>query len=282
MKTWLITGVSSGFGRALAQAVLARGDRVAGTVRNTPALSAFEALAPGLAHGVVMDVVDPSAVTAAVSAVTQALGPIDVLVNNAGYGLVSGIEEASLDEIRAQFEVNVFGAVTVMQAVLPAMRARRSGTIVNVTSVSGLVGWPGLGVYSGSKFALEGITETLAQEVAPFGIGVMMVEPGGFRTDFAGRSRVEASSPIADYDGTVLSDCKAILHSHAGQERGDPALAAQAILTALEAEHPPLRLLLGSDAVSYLKDKISAQLSEVDRWEAVSTATDFETVVAAE
>ncbi|WP_395943717.1 oxidoreductase [Brevundimonas sp.] len=281
MKTWLITGVSSGFGRALAQAALNRGDRVAGTVRSPEAAARFAALSPDRAHGFVMDVVDPAAVQATVAAVTAAHGPIDILVNNAGYGLVSGVEEVSLAEMRAQFEVNVFGAVTVMQAVLPAMRARCSGTIVNVTSVSGLVGWPSLGVYSGSKFALEGITETLAQEVAPFGIGVMMVEPGGFRTDFAGRSRIEAATPIADYEGTTLTECKRILQGHAGQERGDPARAAQAILAALDAEQPPLRLLLGADAVGYLRDKLEVQLAETAQWETLSTGTDFADVEAA-
>lgn len=275
MKTWLITGVSSGFGRALALAVLARGDRVAGTVRNIDALERFEALSPGLANGFLMDVVDPAAVKSTVSAVSEAHGPIAVLVNNAGYGLVSGVEEVSLAEMRAQFEVNVFGAVTVMQAVLPGMRARRSGTIVNISSVSGLVGWPSLGVYSGSKFAVEGLTETLAQEVAPFGIRVMMVEPGGFRTDFAQRSRCEAADPIADYEGTVLADCKRVLQGHAGHERGDPARAAEAILTALDAKNPPLRLLLGADAVGYLRDKLEAQLAETTRWANLSITTDF-------
>ncbi|WAC58493.1 oxidoreductase [Brevundimonas sp. SL130] len=275
MKTWLITGVSSGLGRALAQAALNRGDRVAGTVRNPEAVARFEALSPERAHGFIMDVLDPAAVKATVAAVANTHGAIDILVNNAGYGLVSGVEEASSAEMRAQFEVNVFGPVTVIQAVLPAMRDRRSGTIVNVTSVSGLVGWPSLGVYSGSKFALEGITETLAQEVAPFGVSVMMVEPGGFRTDFAGRSRFEAGAPIADYEGTVLADCKRILESHTGHERGDPVRAAQAILSALDAEQPPLRLLLGADAVSYLRGKLNAQLAETACWETLSISTDF-------
>ena len=277
MKTWLITGVSSGFGKALAVAVLERGDRVAGTVRNAPARLAFEDLAPGRAHGYLMDVADEAMIASAVAAVETTLGPIDVLVNNAGYGLVSGVEEATLTEIRDQFEVNVFGAIAVMQAVLPSMRARRSGFIINVTSVSGLVGWPSLGIYSGSKFALEGVCETLAQEVEPFGIGVMMVEPGGFRTDFAGRSRAAAVQPIAAYDDTVLGDCKRILDSHSGHERGDPALAARAILTALEAPHPPLRLLLGADAVSYARNKLDAQQAEITRWEPLSCGTDFAT-----
>ncbi|MDE1145915.1 MAG: oxidoreductase [Azospirillaceae bacterium] len=279
-RTWLITGVSSGFGRALAVAVLARGERVWGSVRNAADAEAFRLLAPDLAHAFVMDVADEAAVRAGVAAVETASDGIDVLVNNAGYGLVGGVEETSLADARAQFEVNVFGALGVMQAALPAMRRRRAGHIVNVTSVSGLVGWPSLGLYSGSKFALEGITETLAQEVAHLGIKVTMVEPGGFRTDFAGRSRKRgepAAIPTdlaADYDATV-GKCKRILAGHAGHERGDPARAALAILKAVDAETPPLRLLLGEDAVGYATDKFARQLAEIEAWRAVSVDTDF-------
>ncbi|MDB5985165.1 MAG: short-chain dehydrogenase/reductase [Nevskia sp.] len=274
MKTWLITGVSSGFGRALAQAALKRGDHVVGTVRRAADKESFEALLPGFAQAVLLDVTDEAAVKRVVAQVERDCGVIDVLVNNAGYGLVAGVEEASLAEIRAQFEVNVYGAVAMMQAVLPAMRARRGGRIVNVTSVSGLVGWPSLGIYSGSKFALEGICETLAQEVAEFGIKVIMIEPGGFRTEFAGRSRVVAAQPIADYDTTATGNCKRLLDEHAGHERGDPDQAAQAILTVVDASEPPLRLLLGADAVSYVLGKFGAQQAEIGRWLEFSTSTD--------
>lgn len=275
MATWFITGTGSGFGRAIAQAALARGDRVAGSVRSASAAQAFEALAPGQALAVHLDVTDASAVAEAVAKAEAAFGPIDVLVNNAGYGFVAGVEEATPAEVRAQFEVNVFGALALMQAVLPSMRRRRSGWIVNITSVSGLVGWPSLGIYSGSKFALEGISETLAQEVGGFGIRVMIVEPGGFRTDFAGRSRALASRPIADYEDSPVGACKRTLDEHAGHERGDPARAAQAILQAMDASEPPLRLLLGADAVGYVLAKHGAQQAEIGRWLALSTATDF-------
>ena len=274
-RTWLITGVSSGFGRALAEAALEKGDRVAGTVRTEAARRKFEQLAPVRALGVLLDVTDRAAIVRAVAEVEEWAGGIDVLVNNAGYGLVGGVEEASDSEIRAQFEVNVFGALAVIQAVLPLMRRQRSGRIVCVSSVSGLVGWPSLGIYSGSKFALEGICETLAQEVAPLGIRVILVEPGGLRTDFAGRSSAHAAKTIVDYDATVGA-CKRILAEHAGHESGDPRKAAHAVLTAVEAESPPLRLLLGADAVRYTSNKLTAFTDEMERWKSLSLGIGYD------
>jgi NAD(P)-dependent dehydrogenase (short-subunit alcohol dehydrogenase family) len=273
-KVWAITGVSSGLGRALAAAALDGGDHVHGTLRREEDGPAFTALAPGRAVSHRLDVTDEAAVRRVIAAIEAQSGGIDVLVNNAGYGLVAGVEETSLAEARAQFEVNVFGALAVMQAVLPYMRARRGGHVVNITSVSGLVGWPSLGVYSGSKFALEGISETLAQEVAPLGIRLTMVEPGGFRTDFGGRSRVRGQREIADYDATVGA-CKRILDEHAGRERGDPHRAAEAILRIVDVAAPPLRLLLGADALEYANGKLSQQIDEIERWKSLSLATDF-------
>ncbi|MDB5395855.1 MAG: short-chain dehydrogenase/reductase [Rhodospirillales bacterium] len=270
----MITGVSSGFGRALAIAALALGDKVAGTVRTEEAREAFAELAPGRSFGMLLDVTDEAAVHATVSAIEASSEGIDILVNNAGYGLVGGVEEASMAEIRAQFEVNVFGAVAVMQAVLPFMRARRAGRILNITSVSGLVGWPSLGIYSGSKFALEGICETLAMEVEPLGIKVTMIEPGGFRTEFAQGSRAQTARIIDDYDGTV-GQSRRILAGHAGREIGDPAKAAQAILTVASQASPPLRLLLGADAIGYTTHKLAKQSAEIAAWEALSVSTDF-------
>lgn len=275
MRRWFITGVGSGLGQALARTALDAGDTVVGSVRREEARTAFEAIAPGRSIGVLLDVTDEVAVTRVFEA-ALAQGPIDVLVNNAGYGFVGGVEEATAGEVRAQFDANVMGPLATMRAVLPSMRARRRGFVVNVTSVSGLVGWGSLGIYSGSKFALEGISETLAQEVASFGIKVLMVEPGGFRTDFAGRSRAQASRPIAAYDDTVLGQNKRTLSDHAGHERGDPVKAARAILTAIEAESPPLRLLLGADAVGYALAKAGAQQAEIGRWVSLSTSTDFD------
>jgi NAD(P)-dependent dehydrogenase (short-subunit alcohol dehydrogenase family) len=273
-KNWLITGVSSGFGRAVAGAALATGDKVVGTVRSKDARAAFEALAPGRAIGMLLDVTDEAAVHATVKAAEEATGGIDILVNNAGYGLVGGVEEATMAEIRAQFDVNVYGAVAVMQALLPFMRARRAGHMIAITSVSGLVGWPSLGIYSGSKFALEGICETLAQEVGPLGIKMTIVEPGGFKTEFAKGSRVRTARTIDDYDGTV-GESRRILASHAGHEAGDPAKAAAAVLQVAAMESPPLRLLLGPDAVGYVDSKLAAWTAEIEAWRPVSMATGF-------
>jgi NAD(P)-dependent dehydrogenase (short-subunit alcohol dehydrogenase family) len=273
-RTWMITGVSSGFGRAVAEAALALGDRVVGTVRTETARQAFAEIAPDRAIGMLLDVTDEAAVHRTVSAAETLTGGIDILVNNAGYGLVGGVEEASMAEIRAQFEVNVYGAVAVIQAVLPFMRARRAGRIINITSVSGLVGWPSLGIYSGSKFALEGICETLALEVEPLGIKVTMIEPGGFRTEFATGSRARTARMIDDYDATV-GQSRRILADHAGHEIGDPAKAAQAIIRVAGEAAPPLRLLLGADAVGYVTHKLAAHGAEIDVWRAVSESTDY-------
>jgi len=271
---WFITGISSGFGRALADAALARGDRVTGTVRTAAAGTAFLNQHPERASVRRLDVTDAAAVQSSVAATERETGAIDILVNNAGYGLVGGIEETSLSEMRAQFEVNVFGAVAIMQAVLPFMRQRRAGRIITISSVSGLVGWAALGIYSGSKFALEGIIETLAQEVAPLGIHATLIEPGGFRTDFAGRSRAETAARIADYESSVGAN-RRILTQHAGHEPGDPARAALAMLKVADSDRPPLRLMLGTDALSYAQRKFEQHAAEIKSWDAVSRSTDF-------
>jgi len=201
-KTFLITGVSSGFGRALAQAALRDRHIVVGTVRKESDKADFEKLGQG-AHAVILDVTHTAQVAPAVAAIEKNIGGIDVLVNNAGYGHEGTLEESSIDGLRRQFEVNVFGAVAVIQAVLPAMRKRRAGHILNITSMGGIITLPGLSYYHGSKFALEGISETLGKEVKDFGIHVTAIEPGGFRTDWAGRSMVRAARSIADYDALI-------------------------------------------------------------------------------
>jgi NAD(P)-dependent dehydrogenase (short-subunit alcohol dehydrogenase family) len=277
MRNWFITGVSSGLGQALAAEALRRGDRVVGTVRTLAAQTDFANVAPGRSLGALMDVTDEAQVRKVVADAERQTGGIDVLINNAGYGLVSGVEEVGLDEMRAQFEANVFGVVCVMQAVLPFMRARRAGRIVNITSVSGLVGWPSLGIYSGSKFALEGISETLAQELEPLGIKVIMIEPGGLRTDFATRSRRQSAHIIDDYDATVGA-CRRLLAEHAGHEAGDPVRAAEIILDVATADAPPQRLLLGSDAIGYATRKLQQQSDEIETWKAISAGTDFTAV----
>ena len=274
-RTWLITGVSAGLGRALAKAALDRGDTVAGTVRNDAAGAAFEALAPGRAHAVPMDVTDAAAVLCAVADVEARLGVIDVVVNNAGYGLVGAVEEASLEEVRAQFETNVFGPLAVLKAVLPGMRARRSGAVVNVTSVSGLATWAGTGVYCASKFALTALTQTMAAELAELGVTVINVAPGGMRTDFAGRSQHLVAEKLADYDG-LARDAERILADHAGHESGDPAKMAAAILKAVDADKPPLNLLLGEDALKYAGYGRDALWADVEAWRETTLSTAFE------
>ena len=274
-KTWMITGVSGGLGREIARAALERGDVVVGAMRRPEAVAAFEALAPGRAHGVVMDVTDTAAVAAAVAKAESVTGTIDVLVNNAGYGLVGAVEEASLDEVRAQFEVNVFGPLAVLKAVLPAMRARRAGRIINITSVSGLAVWAGTGVYCASKWALEGLTQTLAQEVAELGIRVVNVAPGGLRTDFATGSKVIVADKLSDYDG-LARDAERIMADHAGREPGDPAKAARAILIIADAEAPPMHLLLGADALKYAGYAAQGLAADIDAWKTLSLSTGFD------
>ena len=273
MANWFITGVSSGFGRALAEAVLAKGHNVIGTVRQETAKTPFEALSPGKATAVVLDVTDEADVHTVVDEVVERHGRIDVLVNNAGYGLEGAVEEVSLDQVRDQFEVNVFGPVAVMQAVLPHMRKQRSGHIINVTSMGGLTAFPGVGIYNGSKFALDGISEALAKEVKPLGIKVTIVAPGSFRTDWAGRSMQRTARSIADYDASFDPIRKARVEK-SGKQLGDPRKAAQAMLQIIASPRPPAHLLLGSDALNLVRDKLSRAASEIDQWEVLSRSTD--------
>lgn len=272
---FFITGVSTGLGRAFAQAALQAGHRVVGTLRDAKAVADFEALAPGRAFGRVLDVALFARVAPLVDAVEREIGPITVAVNNAGYGHEGVLEESSMDDVQRQFEVNVFGAVAVMQAVVPHMRARRQGHIVNITSVGGLVTFAGLGVYHGSKFALEGISEALGKELAPFGVHVTAVEPGAFRTDWAGRSMVRVRRTIPDYDA-VFDPVRLAREQRSGRQAGDPAKAGQALLRLLASPQPPARLLLGSDALALARTKLADMARDIDAWEAVSRSTDFE------
>ncbi|WP_397453049.1 oxidoreductase [Pseudomonas sp. NA-150] len=273
-KLWFITGVSSGFGQALALALLERGHRVVGTLRNETARAAFERLKPGYSFGQLLDVTNYAAIDGVVSDVETNIGTIDVLVNNAGYGHEGPVEESSLDELRQQFEVNVFGAVAVTKAVLPFMRKRRSGNILNVTSMGGLTTFPGLGYYNGSKFALEGISEALGKEVKPFGIFVTAIEPGAFRTDWAGRSMVRAPRSIADYN-EVFDVLRETRNKNSGQQIGDPAKAAAAMIAVVDSPEPPAHLLLGSDAVKFVTAKFNQHQAEIEQWKALSLSTDF-------
>ena len=274
-KLFFITGVSSGFGRALATEALAAGHSVVGTLRNEAARAEFDALSPGRSFGVLLDVTDTAAAAPTVGKVEAEIGPIDVLVNNAGYGHEGTVEESPLEDMRRQFEVNVFGAVAMIQAVLPFMRRRRRGHIVNITSMGGIITLPGIAFYNGSKFALEGISEALGKEVKGLGIAVTAVEPGGFRTDWAGRSMVRAPRSIPDYD-EVFAPVRAAREARSGKQPGDPAKAARAILQVVEAKDPPAHLLLGPDAVRLVEEKLAALQADFAAWREVSLSTDFD------
>jgi NAD(P)-dependent dehydrogenase (short-subunit alcohol dehydrogenase family) len=272
-KLILITGVSSGFGRALAQAALTDGHRVVGTVRSDAALHDFEALAPGQAMGRVLDVTNVSAIDGVVAAIEAQVGPLDVLVNNAGYGHEGILEESPLSDMRRQFDVNVFGPVAMIKAVLPFMRARRRGHILNITSMGGYLTMPGIGYYCASKYALEAISATLAQEVAAFGIAVTAVAPGSFRTDWAGRSMARTPRAIADYDA-LFDPVRQARVDKSGQQLGDPAKAARAMLAIIAAQQPPTHLLLGSDALRLVRAQLASLATELDAWEALTVSTD--------
>ncbi|KAA5842312.1 oxidoreductase [Pseudomonas chlororaphis] len=273
IKTLFITGVSSGFGNALAREALAAGHRVIGSVRNEAALQAFQALSVDRAHGVILDVTDFERIDSVVAAVEAAHGPVDVLVNNAGYGHEGIFEESPLEELRRQFDVNVFGAVAVTKAFLPYFRKRRAGHILNITSMGGTITMPGIAYYCGSKFALEGISDTLSKELRPFNIFVTAVAPGSFRTDWAGRSMQRTPRSIADYDASFDPMRKA-REEKSGKQPGDPRKAAQAMLQVIASPTPPAHLLLGSDALSLVRSRLEQAANEIDQWEALSLSTD--------
>ena len=273
VKTLFITGVSSGFGQALAKEALAQGHRVIGTVRSESARAAFEALCPERAHAVLLDVTHFDAVDAVVATVEAQHGPVDVLVNNAGYGHEGVFEESSLEAMRQQFDVNVFGAVAVTKAFVPYFRQRRSGHILNITSMGGYITMPGIAYYCGSKFALEGISDTLSQELAPFNIFVTAVAPGSFRTDWAGRSMQRTPRSISDYDASFNPVRKA-REEKSGHQLGDPQKAARAMLAIIASPSPPTHLLLGSDALALVRDKLRRSAESIEQWQALSCSTD--------
>lgn len=272
MKTWLITGISRGLGQALAQAALARGDTVIGTVRGGAAdLDA----GTGKLHLLQLDIADKAAVETEVARAFEMSERIDVIVNNAGYGLLGAIEEATDIEVERLFEVNVFGPFRLIRAALPRLRAQGSGHIVNVTSIAGRAPMASSGAYAAAKSAMEGLSQSLSQEVGPLGIKVTAVAPGGFRTDFLSSHSIRRSTGVSDaYAGTV-GKALAHLDGIAGKQIGDPVRGAAAILAAVDAEQPPLHLLLGSDALRRAREKADAVLAEMDRWEAVTRSTDF-------
>ncbi|MFE4874485.1 oxidoreductase [Streptomyces sp. NPDC056682] len=273
-KILLITGVSSGLGRAFATAALDAGHTVVGTVRKDADAEAFTALNPERAHARLLDVTHDAAVLAMVGEVEQSVGPVDVLIANAGYGLEGTFEETPLSALRAQFDVNVFGAAATVQAVLPFMRERRRGHILAVTSMGGLASFPGVSAYCGSKYALEGILEAVGKEVRGFGIHVTAVEPGSFRTDWAGRSMVRAPRSVPDYDD-LFGPIRAARQTASGNQLGNPDKAAAAVLRILEEPNPPAHLVLGSDALRLVRAGREAVDHDLDAWEHLTLSTDY-------
>ena len=271
---WFITGCSTGFGRELALQVLARGWRVVVTARDQARVADLAAGANGHALALALDVTDSAQITAAVKAAEDHFGAIDVLVNNAGYGYQSSVEEGDEAEIRAQFDANVFGLFAMTRAVLPGMRARHKGHILNITSVAGKVGFPGSGYYAASTHAVEGFSDSLASEVAPLGIHVTCIEPGPFRTDWAGRSLKQTPNLIADYADTAGVRLKGTAAS-SGDQPGDPQRAAAAMILVTETKNPPHHLVLGTFGVDAVSKKLKAGLEQIEAWRATSIGTDF-------
>lgn len=273
MTTWFITGASSGFGRAFAEYALDKGYNVVAAARNMAALREIEALAPARVLAVGLDVTKPAQAVAAVEAAVARFGRIDVLINNAGYSLVGAFEETPDEELRAMMETNFFGALHVTRAALPQLRAQRAGAVVNISSLGGQLSFAGFGAYSASKFALEGMSEALAQELAPFGVKILIVEPGQFRTALAGTA-MRRMAVRAEYK-EIVAGMREFAEGMNGTQRGDPYKAAAAIEMALAAERTPLRLQLGPDGVEAVRDHARALLADSAAWEQVGRDTVF-------
>lgn len=271
---WFVTGCSSGFGREFVRAALAHGFRVAATARDPKTLDDLVAGRGDQAIALALDVTDAAQIKRAVSAAESAFGRIDVLVNNAGYGYLAAVEEGEEKDIHAMFETNFFGLAAMIRAVLPGMRARRHGCIVNIASVGGIVGFAGSGYYAATKFAVEGLSASLAREVEPLGIRVLVVEPGPFRTDWAGRSLKQSPNFIADYESSAGKRRRETA-ARSGEQAGDPARAAEAVIKALEAPVPPRHLVLGRVGLDNVERQLRAMLEEVGRWRATGLAADY-------
>lgn len=272
-KVWFITGCSTGFGRNIAMEALQQGNKVAVTSRNTDDVKDIVAQYPDTTVAIKLDVTNAKQVTTAVELAIEKFGRIDVLVNNAGIGYFGAIEESEEAEYRRMFEINFFGLAAVTNAVLPVMRAQRSGHIINISSVGGLVAFPGIGFYNASKFAVTGYSEALAKEVAPLGIKVTVIAPSGFRTDWAGRSANNTKVVIDDYHETAHANQDTI-RSKSGNQPGDPIRAAKAIIKITETKNPPVRLFLGVGALKGIRNKLSEVQQDVDTWEETTVWAD--------
>jgi NADP-dependent 3-hydroxy acid dehydrogenase YdfG len=273
-RVWFITGASTGFGRLLAEEVLKAGGKVIATARNLDKVKNIEAQYPQTAKALALDVTDAGQVDSAVTQAFAQFGQVDVLVNNAGYGVAGAIEEVSEAEFMPMFETNVFGLLRVTRAFLPHLRKQRSGHILNLSSIGGVVASPGMGFYNATKFAVEGISEALAGELAPLGIRVTIIEPGPFRTDFLGRSGVVAKTRIADYDSTA-GNMRRYFAENDGKQKGDPLRAVHAMMQVVESPEPPLRLLLGASALERSRSKLHNWEKEIATWEKVTVGADF-------
>jgi NAD(P)-dependent dehydrogenase (short-subunit alcohol dehydrogenase family) len=274
-RVWFITGASSGFGQALAEAVLAKGERAVLTARRAERLNAIAQKHDGRALAISLDVTNASAREAAVKSVIARFGRIDVLANIAGRGSLGAVEEFSPEQLREQMELNFFAAAELTRAVLPQMRAQRSGHILNLTSIGGLVSIGGFGAYCAAKFALEAWSEALRDEVAPLGIRVTIVEPGSFRTEFAGDVNMRPTQPMPAYR-PVIEPIEQFLYGNAGKQAGDPVKAANVMIEAVESATPPLRLMLGADAYDLWNRTVAARNAELDAWRARGVATAFD------
>jgi NAD(P)-dependent dehydrogenase (short-subunit alcohol dehydrogenase family) len=274
MGRWLITGCSTGIGREIARAALEAGHSVAVTARNVDAVADFVDQFGDRALALPLDVTNRAQIAAVVGEVEKAFGGIDVLVNNAGYGYMAAVEEGEDAEVRKLFDTNYFGVVDTLKAVLPGMRARRSGHVINISSMTGLVANPPNAYYSSTKFALEALTEALAKEVGPLGIKVTAIEPGAFRTDWAARSMQESSTPISDYDDNVGAR-KTLIKQFADHLPGDPRKVAEAVLMVAGLDEPPLRLLLGRDVLAAVREKIADLTASINHWESVTKNVNF-------
>jgi NADP-dependent 3-hydroxy acid dehydrogenase YdfG len=273
-RVWFITGASTGFGRLLAQEVLKSGGKVVVTARKLDKVADLEAQYPQTAKALALDVTNAGQVDSVVAQAIEKFGRVDVLVNNAGYGVAGAIEEVSEAEFMPMFETNVFGLLRVTRAFLPHLRRQRSGHVLNLSSIGGLVASPGMGYYNATKFAVEGISEALAGELAPLGIRVTIIEPGPFRTDFLGRSGVVAKARIADYDSTA-GNMRKYFAENDGKQRGDPVRAVHAMMQIVESPAPPLRLLLGASALQRMGAKLANWEKEIAAWEKVTVGADF-------
>lgn len=274
-RVWLITGVSGGLGRALAVEAALNGDIVYGTLRNSKQIQSFENLVPGSLYGVILDVCHVDSTEKAVAQILEKEGRIDVLVNNAGYGLFGAIEEVDMNEVRDQMETNFFGALNLTKMVLPSMRKHRRGHIFQISSIAGFRGTEGLGIYNASKFALEGFSQALSKEVAPFHIFVTLVEPGPFRTAWAGKSSVRSKNVIAEYAETAGARIR-VINTYSGTQPGDPTKAAQVILKTLNSENPPLHLPLGNLSINGFREKMEQLERDISKWEEASRDTEFD------